>query len=694
MSSFSLTSSQLKAIEAFKKFLEGPEQVFLLKGAAGTGKTTLVSEFLKILIEQERKTHLMAPTGRAAFIIGSKTGRGASTIHRFIYGLNKLKSNNLSQDEEEDGTLHLRFELYDNSKAATNEVYIVDEASMVSDIYSENEAFSFGSGKLLTDLFKFIDGRKILFVGDYAQLPPIGMLLSPALSKEYIEEKFQCGVAEFMLKEIVRQDSDSFMLVNANSIRDGIESKTFNEFRLKEGNDSIKELAGLLDSYFQLSEKEPSPRASIVVYTNYQALEYNTNIRLHYFGENAQRVVPGELLMIARNNYNHDVELFNGNIVKVISAQSDDEIETKNIRIKLGKGRTVVVPLQFRDVVIRFKQRGSTVELAVKILDNFLNDPNGNITAILSRALIVDFEQRLPQDIRSKLYQIRNYLRGKAVTETNIKQLADAYTEILFKDKYYNALICKYGYAMTCHKAQGGEWENVFVDLFRYGGNSNEDYFRWAYTALTRASKKIYFFRPPDFDYISNLVADPIQVSTNIKVSVYSKTGDFLTERFERIQRVAEKYGLEVIEDRSRPYQHWVTFIDSDKNSVTFNLWYNKEGYSGKEEMRTSSSSQLTEKVTCVLEDSYAPENINIAIPDRPFAQKLINHVKTILEEHEIMLLNITQEQYQDVFHLKTRGFAKIGFHYNSKGRYTHMSLQSTLGQDDYKLKELREAFL
>lgn len=694
MTSFSFTSSQLAAMGAFKAFLESTDQVFMLKGAAGTGKTTLVSEFLKILKEKDREFRLMAPTGRAAFIIGSKTGWGASTIHRRIYGLYKLRSNNLSQDEEEDGTIHLRFELLDNSKASTNEVYIIDEASMVSDTFSENEAFSFGSGKLLTDLFKFADGRKIVFVGDYAQLPPVGMAISPALSKEYLENNFQCKVFEFMLKEVVRQGSESSMLVNATAIRDSIESKTFNEFKLKEGEDSYKEEVNLLNPYYQLSESSPSPRAAIIAYTNRQALEYNKTIRLHYFGEKAQRIVPGELLMIARNNYNHDVELFNGNIVKVISAQSDEEVEKKTVRIKLGKGRLVEVPLQFRDAVITFRQRNTPIQLVVKILDNFLDDPSGNISCLLSRALVVDFEQRLPSEIKSRLYQIRNYLQGKSISDPKIKKLADAYREILFQDKYYNAVICKYGYAMTCHKAQGGEWENVFVDLFRYGGNANEDYFRWAYTALTRASKKLYFFNSPDFDYISSLVVDQIQSSKNIRISMYTSTGDFLRERFQRLAGISEKYELEVTEDRSRPYEHWITFKNNESKQAIFRLRYKKEGYNGVYDIISSDCAQLKERAICIIEDSYAPEEIKVDLSERAFAGKLINHVKSLLPEYEIGLLNITCEQYQDIFHLKTKGIAKIGFHYNDLGRYTHMSLQSSLGQDDYKLHELRKAFL
>ncbi len=232
------TDSQLTAIAIFKKFLECDSQVLILKGAAGTGKTTLVSEFLKILVAEKRECRLMAPTGRAAYIIGSKTGKSATTFHRAIYGLSKLKSTSQNKDEEDDGGFHFRFGLKANNDSL-KAVYIVDESSMVSDAFSENEAFSFGSGCLLADLFEFACGRKIVLVGDHVQLPPIGMNFSPALNKEYIENKFSCNVTEIMLREVMRQSEGSVMLSNASKIRDSIENKTFIEFKLSEGFDSI-----------------------------------------------------------------------------------------------------------------------------------------------------------------------------------------------------------------------------------------------------------------------------------------------------------------------------------------------------------------------------------------------------------------------------------------------------------------------
>ena len=491
-----LSKSQQSAVAAFKSFLDGDSQVLMLKGAAGTGKTTLVSEFLRLLDSVHRPYGLMAPTGRAAYILGNKTDRAATTIHRGIYGLSKLKSTGQNKEDEDDGGLYMRFGLKENNDSHDT-VYIVDESSMISDSFSEGEAFSFGSGCLLTDLFEYAQGRKIVFVGDYAQLPPVGMNFSPALDRGYVENKFDCTVSEIKLHEVMRQSCEGVMLSNASKIRESIENKTFIEFNLEDGVDSESEGMDLLSPYYRISPDHPDVKSAIITYSNKQALDYNLAIRRHYYGESVPRLKAGDLLMISRNNYAYDYELFNGNIVQVVACQPDCETIHRQVRVKLGKDRIVSVDLDFRKVTIRFGVGGKSVSFNVMVLDNFLDDPSGSVGGLLARALIVDFNNRLPERIKSRQNEIRRLLRFKVELTTEQKALRDAYVNLLYNDPYYNSVICKYGYAMTCHKAQGGEWENVFVDMCRYGGTANEDYFRWAYTALTRASKKIWHFRSP-----------------------------------------------------------------------------------------------------------------------------------------------------------------------------------------------------
>lgn len=688
-----LTNSQQAAIDAFRSFLSGATQVFMLKGAAGTGKTTLLMEFLEILKEQKREFGLMAPTGRAAHILGAKTGNAAYTIHRSIYSLASVKSNSQNKESEDNGGLHARFGLKNND-SELNTVYIVDESSMVSDSFSENEAFSFGSGKLLSDLFVFANGRKIVFVGDYAQLPPIGMNFSPALDRDYVEKTFDCKVEEYTLRGVMRQLDDSMMLSNASKIRDSIEKKTFMEFKLDDGFDTVSENDNLLTPYFRLSESKPCVKAAIITYSNRQALQYNLAIRRHYFGETAPRLKSGDLLMIARNNYAHEVELFNGNIVQVESCVDDSEVESRIVRVKLGKDRIESVVLKFRKATIRLGVNGIPGYINISLLDNFLDSPDGVINGLLSRALVVDFENRLPSNIKENLSAIKRLLQANANLSLEQQQIYDSYIHYLQRDPYYNSVICKYGYAMTCHKAQGGEWDNIFVDMCRFGGTANEDYFRWAYTAITRASKKLWHYRSPDFNYISNLVVEKIQISNNLKVSVYSADNDFCQSRFQRIRAICDKVGIRVSEDKSRQYQHWITFSDTTGQIAVFSLWYNAKGYSNKDLLQKSSNEDFTSLCNKIIADSFASDIVPYSAPERPFAEKLVSFIKSQLEELDIQLLNITQEKYQDVFHLKTDGFAKVAFFYTDKGNYTYMRLQSTLGENDTKLEELRNRFI
>ena len=264
----------------------------------------------------------------------------------------------------------------------------------------------------------------------------------------------------------------------------------------------------------------------------------------------------------------------------------------------------------------------------------------------------------------------------------------------LTQDPYYNAVICKYGYAMTCHKAQGGEWKNVFVDMGRYGGTANEDYFRWAYTAITRAFGKLWLYRAPEFNYISHLVVEPIQHSANIKVSIHTERGDFKNDRFNRVSALAKKTGIRLTEDRGRAYQHWFMFSDDSGNNAILSLWYNNKGYKDGIIIQNSSSEEFAQVCRSLLEDSIAPSSVPFKDSDRPFAEKLVDFLKSQLMELDIRLLDITQEQYQDVFHLKTDGLAKLILHYTAKGNYTYMKPISSLGTEDNKLEALRQKFI
>ncbi|MDE6297145.1 MAG: ATP-binding domain-containing protein, partial [Muribaculaceae bacterium] len=440
-------------------------------------------------------------------------------------------------------------------------------------------------------------------------------------------------------------------------------------------------------------------RSIIVTQSNRVALEYNLRVREHYFVQTSDRVMEGELLMIAKNNYRQGIELFNGSIVKVVAAQSDSEIEKRTIRIKLGRDKYKDIELAFRNVTISFRSKGMPVQMSVKLLDNFLSDLSASLDGNLTRAIIVDFNLRLPEDVQRHLYRIKNVLRGKDEKDSRIRELAKTYSDLIQNDPYYNAVICKYGYAMTCHKAQGGEWENAFVDMFRYGGTANENYFRWAYTAITRASKKLWYYRAPDFDYISNLTVPDIQHSNKIKVSIYGEGGNYKECRFERIATLASNLGFTALQDTSKQNQQIISFVvDNKRLQCNIRMWYGNDGYKNisGDIITPSSDDNFDQQCISIITESFDPEYIDIplSINDRPFFGKLAQFVKDIAKQSGIKLLNITHEQYQDIFHLQTNGIAKVHFYYDQAGKYTYMRTVSSLGSEDSKLIAFRKEFL
>jgi hypothetical protein len=202
-------------------------------------------------------------------------------------------------------------------------------------------------------------------------------------------------------------------LHNATKIRNSIEAKTFIEFKLDAADDFRSEEADLLRPYFRLSADKPAVKAAVIAYSNKQVLQYNRLIRRHYFGEEAPRLLPGELLMIARNCYAFDAELFNGNIVLVTSCEADADVERRTVRVKMGKDRVETVELCFRKVSIKFHTGSGVVELHVMILDNFLEEPTPTVGGLLARALIVDFHQRLPAAMQEQLPAIRSIGHSK-----------------------------------------------------------------------------------------------------------------------------------------------------------------------------------------------------------------------------------------------------------------------------------------
>lgn len=658
-----LTPSQQIVFDQFVDFVNSDEQVFLLKGSAGTGKTTMLKAIIDSLKDQWRYV-LMAPTGRASYILGKKTDYPASTIHRKIY--------EMEEGLKDDGSGKMIFSPRKNEDEFTKTIYFVDEASLISNVNSENELYRFGSGFLLNDLMKYCGDKKIVFVGDYAQLPPIGQNISPALSAEYLKEHFNVSCKEVYLKEVVRQVADSSILINATSIRDSIENNVFNTFQINDGADVIHG-ESLLNDYNKLTSGNVNEDAVIIAYSNSQVLDYNLAIRKNFFPNNFdERVLPGELLLVSQNNYFYEEELFNGTIVKVVDANPNGMVERRKVRYKSSekdeKGETITkeMELVFRNVRI---ETPSHKQIDCIILDNFLTDKTPYFSKDYHQALMADFNIRM-----------QGMIRGEEERRQTMR-----------KDKYVNALVCRYGYAITCHKAQGGEWKYVFADMSTFGGKLNSGYFRWAYTAITRSNGTLWHYASPSFNAISDL--KKMTVQTTDKIPYYVPEGEnFLDWHYRRINELCEAYGIECSENRNVNYQHLIDFKKGELR-CRYQIWYKKDGYGTRRNVMSANDDVFSKQVTELVERSLIPENLNYH-PQNDFSQKLHEFVLEITSELNVPILNIFCEQWKNIYVLRTLPYESIiSFFYNSKGKYTTITSNSTGGVDDSLLMEILNRF-
>ena len=296
------------------------------------------------------------------------------------------------------------------------------------------------------------------------------------MSDAYLREEFKLKVDSFELKAVMRQAQDSAILDRATELRDALLAERFNTFSLHPNGQDIKQVDATSAIDLILQDLQTKASTVAVVHSNATALEYNRNIRERRWGEASLPIQVGETLLVNKNSTTH--LLSNGDLVKVRQVGA----ETKRATVHLKGGH--YVELWFRDVTVAFRDAdGSIIQTPCMVLENLLDSPHRELTPLEQRALLVDFRKRHP-DLPPKSAEFRRTIRN---------------------DPYFNALQVKYGYAMTCHKAQGGEWDTVIVDFESNAGARNASFFRWAYTAITRASKKLIVVNPPDFTAVSGM---------------------------------------------------------------------------------------------------------------------------------------------------------------------------------------------
>jgi len=449
------TFEQEKVVKILADFLfcREMDSLFLLKGYAGTGKTSLIGALVKTLDQLEQKCVLLAPTGRAAKVFAHYAGHPAFTIHKKIYRQRSF-SNELDN-----------FSINDNLHQHT--LFIVDEASMIA-----NDGLSgsmFGTGRLLDDLVQYVysgQGCRLMLIGDTAQLPPVGEEESPALSANALKG-YGLKVYEGMLTEVVRQLSDSGILWNATELRRYIAEEDFftlPPIRVEDFPD-IEVMPGneLIEAIGECYDRAGMDETIVVCRSNKRANIYNKGIRnTILFRE--EELETGDLLMVAKNNY-----YWTEGCKEIDFIANGDIAEVRRVRRERE-----MYGFRFADVVLRFPDYDD-MELEVKLLLDTLHTDT----------------PALPKEMNDKLfYSVLEDYADITIKRERMKKMKS--------DPYYNALQVKYAYAVTCHKAQGGQWKRVFLDQgYMTEDMLSPDYFRWLYTAFTRATETLYLVNWP-----------------------------------------------------------------------------------------------------------------------------------------------------------------------------------------------------
>lgn len=461
------TAEQDIAINVFCRFLmERDEQsVMILQGSAGTGKTTLAAAFVRMLLTMKQKIVLLAPTGRAAKVLSLYAGHPAYTIHRRIY--RQRTAGDMSA-----------FNV--NANLQSDTLFIIDEASMIAnDGYGDS---AFGSGRLLDDLIQYVyNGRncRMMLIGDRAQLPPVGEEESPALQSDFMRgyglQVFDCD-----LNEVLRQSSESGILYNATMIRTAcfsdcgelllpkIRLKCFADIRVVPGDELIETMAS---SYSEVGLDE----TMVITRSNKRANIYNQGIRNMILGRE-EALSSGDMLMVVRNNYHWT------------SGESNESDRSRGFiangdRMRIRRIRNIrnLYGFRFADITVEFPDYDDSELTATAMLDSLTSEAPS-----------------LTREQMELLYN--NVMEDYADIPLKADRLKG-----LKQDPYYNALQIKFAYAITCHKAQGGQWAHIYLDQgYMTEDMLSPDYIHWLYTAFTRASEKLFLVNWPKTQMAEN----------------------------------------------------------------------------------------------------------------------------------------------------------------------------------------------
>lgn len=691
--SLQLSTDQQIALDKLTEFFNSPTQVFLLKGYAGSGKTTIIKGLINYLAQQNIPHLLMAPTGRAAKILRDKTSLGV-TIHKAIYNFQKLHSINQNSEENAEHSFHYFFPILDTDES--NQIIIVDESSMISSKESNHELFTFGTNILLNDLLTFsklhTTKNKIIFVGDPAQLPPVSDNESLALKKEFFND-LGLSIDECEMKTVLRQ-KDNLILENATKIRELLNVDIRSEFKFTFDTECFVKITPeeIIEKYTSSFSMPEIGDGVILSFSNSQCYHYNHAIRQIYFPQ-SKTITEGDLLLINNNNYHtYGVELFNGDFVKVISVSPDLIVQSAPVYCdENGKKVKKIIEISFRKIDIRIPNHNEDIQCY--IIDSLLNSINKDLSINEMKALYINFVMRF------KDKQLLNKNAGLKYFEVGSEEFKGA----LKVDPFFNALKVKYGYAITCHKAQGGEWDTVFVD---YHGRVSlkDDPLRWCYTATTRGINTLYALNPPNFGKldkfkfteIGNIGTIPNEALffENVEVSPFHNKDQHKCKSL-KYWDILEK--LENTPYKIEKVETFGTYLERysiSNNDITIQLQAshkNSGHFIEKFRVLTSLDDVIKEEIEQIFNASFSSRTMLTYIPENSLLEDLHSMMQELCSEFNIQITNVVKGKgYYVTYYLITNSAcAFIQFYFNGNGQLTTAMPKTYNCQDDVKLKVL-----
>ena len=559
-----------------------------------------------------------------------------------------------------------------------NIVAIVDEASMVCSRKIEHELFVYGTDNLMEDLLTFVKadfGGKIIFVGDPAQLPPIGEPVSNALRAEYFQEK-GLKVIEAELTEVLRQKNDSVILKNAMIIRNLLKKEKRNQLVLEEKKDDVETVPSelFLDKYLKYRKESGRHDSVIICYSNKSANSYNRDIRKALYGKNVS-LQENDILLITQNNYR--INRMNGEFVPVISIGKRIQQSAPVYAQIGGKKERIVITLNFIQVTI---PDGDGNPKLCMLLEDLLTSDKANISINENRALYINFCMR----------------------NSALKQGTEAFAKALLNDMYYNAIHAKYGYAVTGHKCQGGEWGKVFVD---YTGRTglDDDSLKWAYTATTRAQKTLYITNLPHITPFSKFKIEPIQKCKNIAPECRilndvpptpfhnENVNNGVRAKYHCIAKNMEYTPYKIISVQSRPYLE-IYNIQTPDGVDRYDLFYKAGDIF--QPAKPTSPNQHTTLIEIMLNNERGMSYKFDYAPSDESHSKLLDLIRSACDTISVPITNVVEhaEDFSTIYYMRTSGtFSYIKVYINSDGFITYAKPMSLKGKDDVELNAIIE---